>query len=155
LLLSGFSVAENISDIESLNRMEPGEAKLLNVHGKRLYIYKVANQDLQNLKVLDNHVFDLERVPFIEEMRIFAVWAVSTKSSCLLKYIPPKTTPSGNTWLGGYYDPCGDVNYDIAGRAIKTRKFTMNNYNIEYPNLNYPKIKHLGGTEIGIYNSGI
>lgn len=150
-----FSTAEEISPRDDIKIMKPGEAILLKVHGKPLYVYKVTDNDLNNLGVLDNHVYDSKRAPFVREIGVFAVWAISTKSTCVLRYMAPKEKSSGNSWFGGYYDPCGDVNYDISGRVIKTIDFTMNNYAMEYPNLSYPKIRYTGGTEIEIYNSGI
>jgi len=155
LALSSYSLSKELAVNESSSGLKEGEAVLLKVHGKPLYMYKVNEQDLENLNILDSHVFNSKRTPLVKEVGVFVVWAVSTKTRCLLKYMAPKTTTFGNTWLGGYYDPCGDVNYDISGRVIRTKEFTMNNYYNKYPNLKHPKAKHIEGTEIEIYNSGI
>jgi ubiquinol-cytochrome c reductase iron-sulfur subunit len=154
LLLGAYSIESNDSGFSgNLSGLTEGKAIEISAHSKPLIFIKPTQEDFLNLDKLDDHVQDKERAPFIKEIGSFAVWAISTKSNCKLRFVPPKSMENGNKWYGGFYDPCGDANYDMSGRTITNKEYTINNYPSNVKNLSYPKIKWIKDMEVLIYDT--
>ncbi len=131
-----------------------GELQIVDVKGKKLFLLKPSNAQLQSIQALNGHVWDANSHAFNEELGAFVYWGHSTKWGCPLELVPSKESrllawePAAQ-WLGGYWDQQCEVSYDFAGRAIKTYGFTRNGYKQKHPSLESPTIfEHSNGKYI-------
>jgi ubiquinol-cytochrome c reductase iron-sulfur subunit len=121
--------------------LKPGEVLIVQVYGLPLYIHRASKEELNDLHLLDAHVWNKTYSGFNDKQDIFVYWGQSTRSICSLVHLPKgdsRIKEMGAVWLGGYYDPCRDSSYDYAGRTIKTYLYSGNGLTAEVPNLRSP-----------------
>ena len=114
-----------------------GQYSLYTVNSKPLFVYRPSKLDLRNLKIMDSKVWDKTISSYVPQLKIFVYWGDGTRLGCPLQFEPHHNSDTG-TWLGGYYSTCGDLSYDIAGRAIEDFDYAYFGYNGETANLPAP-----------------
>ncbi len=113
--------------------------------------------DMENLKRLDEHVFDKGLDEFHGAMYravrddVFVVIPVSPYMRCLVDYVPRTGNARGwspDRWFGGFWSLCSSVTFDLAGRQLKPGRFSPPMFPKFVGNLPVPKYRLLSNTEI-------
>jgi hypothetical protein len=129
----------------TLPPLEPGTVYSTNVNGSVLFLLKPNQEQLEAIKALDAHVWEITSNSYKPELGIYAYWGHSPKWGCSLQHQPPQESrllewDENAKWLGGYWDGWCEVSYDYAGRAIKTYRYTYNGYTWYPKSLRTPRV---------------
>ena len=131
------------------------------VQGVPIFVLCRSNDDLDNLKKLNDEVFDAALLePLTENYRavrshIFVVIAVSPRSRCKVDFVPRTNNrhswPASH-WLGGFYSPCDSEVFDMAGRQLKPGRYSPTKFPKFMGNLVVPKYRFVSETEVEFIN---
>jgi ubiquinol-cytochrome c reductase iron-sulfur subunit len=154
LVITGYVFVSSLSPSErakaesehliNITGLMPGELRVVNVNERPLFIHRATKQEHDDLRLLDNHVWNKDYSGYDEKQDIFVFWGLSTRLGCHLTHLPKgksRFENNGAVWMGGYFDPCHDSSYDYAGRTIKTIMYTVIGFNAEVPNLKPPRFE--------------
>ena len=148
----------NNESIIDLSLLKPGEVKRFHINGMPVTVVYPDKVMLDDLEYLNSHVWNPQRSGElnIDNKTYYIFYSVGTAVSgrgCSLthrsKKEPNEYLPS-HKWLGGFYDPCRDFNYDYSGRSIRTMKHTWINLNTETPNLKQPHVVYKGDGKLRV-----
>ena len=115
-------------------------------------LLKPSEQTLENLVLLNDHVWNKDSSSYNSEHNFFIYYGLGTlpRKNCITVHQSQEegSNVEENTWFGGFWEQCGDVNYDYSGRAIKTDRFTIVNSGFKADNLFTPAYEVLSGGRI-------
>ena len=137
-----------------ISKIEPGQQITVEWRGKVVWVIKRTPEMLASLPKLDNRVVDpkseVDHQPkdCRNETRsikpeIFVAVGICTHLGCSPTFRPQVAPPDlGPEWLGGFFCPCHQSKFDLAGRVFK---------GVPAPtNLVVPEYKFLSDTRIRI-----
>jgi ubiquinol-cytochrome c reductase iron-sulfur subunit len=137
-----------------ISKLEPGQQITVEWRGKVVWVIKRTPEMLASLPKLDNRVADpkseVDHQPknCKNEDRsikpeIFVAVGICTHLGCSPTYRPQVAPPDlGPEWLGGFFCPCHQSKFDLAGRVFK---------GVPAPtNLIVPPYKYLSDTTLRI-----
>jgi ubiquinol-cytochrome c reductase iron-sulfur subunit len=137
-----------------ISKLEPGQQITVEWRGKVVWVIKRTPEMLASLPKLDNRVVDpkseVDHQPknCKNEDRsikpeIFVAVGICTHLGCSPTYRPQVAPPDlGPEWLGGFFCPCHQSKFDLAGRVFK---------GVPAPtNLVVPPYKYLSDTRLRI-----
>jgi len=137
-----------------ISKLEPGQQITVEWRGKVVWVIKRTPEMLASLPKLDNRVVDpkseVDHQPknCKNEDRsikpeIFVAVGICTHLGCSPTYRPQVAPPDlGPEWLGGFFCPCHQSKFDLAGRVFK---------GVPAPtNLIVPPYKYLSDTRLRI-----
>ena len=137
-----------------ISKIEPGQQITVEWRGKVVWVIKRTPEMLASLPKLDNRVVDpkseVDHQPknCKNEDRsikpeIFVAVGICTHLGCSPTYRPQVAPPDlGPEWLGGFFCPCHQSKFDLAGRVFK---------GVPAPtNLVVPPYKYLSDTRLRI-----
>lgn len=129
------------------DHIRPGEIKDFTNTYINAYIFKPNDEQWQDIKFLDEHVWDNRLTAYSPKLKVF-VYVPVGHLGCQLNEIPKgdkSLDDDGRIWLGGYFDPCHGTMYDYAGRTLKTYKYHGFKYPQTRPNLTAPDYEVIKG----------
>lgn len=109
---------EDITNLEKTDLSILGDPGGKNLIASFVKAYDV-DPELPNLLALDQS--RLEQIPLRSyHDDVFVFLNFSPYSGCVISYKPVNEKPTSRLqWHGGFYDPCSDQTYDLAGRVFK------------------------------------
>jgi hypothetical protein len=127
-----------------IERLRPGRLLVVEAEDRPIYLFRPTPEQWRDLRRLDAHVWDRSLAAYDADIDAFVYVGLDTARGCRLMEIPPGASvlvrhapeESSSVWLGGYVgDWCLRNSYDYAGRAIRSRPYTYNGYDLHSPNL--------------------
>ena len=116
--------------LAEMDSLAPGQQGLVIVAGNPLFLFRPTAEAWSDLEALRQFT-NSDIASYNDTYDVFAYWGVSTYLGCLVLHVPKGDQDAHEQWLGGYRDPCHDVSYDYAGRALRGPvQFTRSNQRV-------------------------
>jgi len=136
----------------------PGRPRVIEISPSRpLIVFRATRAQLDDLAMLDVHVWNTAAGGAIDGDRTFVYWGLSTGNygGCRLAHFPAgdsrlTSRETGARWFGGYWAAGCEASYDYAGRAIKTQKYSYSGNVDRSKSLRSPAVELVGEGQIAV-----
>lgn len=139
---------------------QSAKASIRDIDGMPIAVVCRDDNDIANLRKLDNEVFANGQEQFAIEYRavrpdIFVVIPIAPDSRCAVDFVPRMNNALGwddSRWLGGFHSRCHGEVYDLAGRQLRPGPYSPTKFPKFTGNLVVPKYRFVSDTEIEFTN---
>ena len=139
-----------------IETLVPGELRIVKIGDRPIFLLRPTAAQWQAIHRTDAHVWDVGMPAWQPAVDAFVYLGVDTEWGCPLALVPPgqstlvKFHLSAHDrrpaeWTGGYVSPtCLRTSYDLAGRTLRTDRFTYNGFTQDVPNLTPVPVRRSG-----------
>lgn len=140
--------------------LKPGVPVALKAGGRRFFLLSPTAAQLNDLHVMDAHVWHPDYGNWSPDVQMFAYWAESTRFGAILQEkavdqaLRDRFNDRLQPWHGGYMNEWDDMSYDYAGRTIKDGDYTYYGMGLDFPNMHKVALEKLNDHQLLVHLHG-